>query len=59
MVPIVPCGNMAIDINTDPSCSSTMDPDMALIRTIGLDDTMAPGGITGHSDLYGFGYSMV
>lgn len=30
MVPMAPCVNRAMDINTDPSCRGTMDPNMAL-----------------------------
>ncbi|KAL6036887.1 hypothetical protein STEG23_013887, partial [Scotinomys teguina] len=31
-----------MDINTDPSCSRTMDPDMTLSSSLGLEITMAP-----------------
>ena len=38
---LFPVGTWAIDINTDPKCSRTVDPDIALISSLGLDDTMA------------------
>ena len=31
----------AMKINTDPSCSKTIDPDMALSRSVGTDITIA------------------
>lgn len=37
------------DINTDHNFSKTMDPDMALGNSSGLDYTMAPGCSTDHS----------
>lgn len=38
---LFPVATWAIDINTDPNCSRTVDPDIALISSLGLDDTMA------------------
>ncbi|ERE65680.1 reticulocalbin-1-like protein [Cricetulus griseus] len=32
----------ATDINTDPSCRRTMDPDIALSSSLGPDITLAP-----------------
>ena len=40
----------AMVIDTDPSCSSTRDPDMALGGRTNSDISMAPGGSTGYSD---------
>ena len=34
----------AMDINTDPGCSRTIDPDMFLSRSPGPNVTMDPGG---------------
>lgn len=36
-----------MDINTNPSHSRTMNPDMALSSSPGLNETMAPGGRNG------------
>lgn len=36
------------DINTDPGCSGTMDPDMALCHSQGSDVTMDSGDSSGH-----------
>lgn len=41
----------AVVINTDPSCSSTTDPDMVLGGCTSADT--APGDSTGYSDQYG------
>ena len=38
-----------VDINIDPGCGRTMDPDMVLINCPGLDVILVPGGSTGHS----------
>lgn len=40
----------AWDINTDPSCHRTIDPDMATSSSMGLDVPVASGGSAGHSD---------
>lgn len=37
------------DINPDPGCCGTTDPDMTLGSNPGLDNTMAPSDSTGHS----------
>lgn len=39
------------DINIDPSCSRTMNSDVALGRSPDLDNTMTQGNTAGHSDL--------
>ncbi|ERE67102.1 reticulocalbin-1-like protein [Cricetulus griseus] len=39
-----------MDIITDPSCSTTLDPDMVLSSSSALDSTMAPCDSTGHSN---------
>lgn len=44
---------MLSEYSTDPSCSRTTDPDMALRGSMGPDITMALGGNAGHSGLYG------
>lgn len=36
---MTPCGNKAMDINTDLSCSRNTDPDMALSSNSGPDIT--------------------
>ena len=36
-------GNMGHDVNTDPGCGRTTDPDMTLINSWGPDTTIAPG----------------
>ena len=41
----------ATDFNTDPGCSSDVDPDMAYFRNVGLDKMIIPGGITSHPGL--------
>ena len=41
----------ATDSNTDRSFSQSTDPDMPLSRGLGLEDTMAPDGSTGLSDV--------
>ena len=48
----------ATDINTDPNCSSTMDPNVALGSRLGPDKILAKGGSTGHSDKNGSAGSM-
>ena len=40
----------AIDNNTDPSCCWTMDPDMVLGSSQGLDVTVTLVGSSSHSD---------
>lgn len=40
----------ASDINTDPGCKRTPDPDMATHGSISLDVIMASGGSSGHLD---------
>lgn len=47
-----------MDINTDPVCVRTMDPDIVLINNQGLDVTLAPDGSSGHSDQHGFSNSI-
>lgn len=39
---------MATDINTDHSCSRTMEPDMDLGNRLGLEDILALEGSTRH-----------
>lgn len=39
-----------MDIIKDPSCSRTINQDMALRGSAGLDITVASGGSTDHSD---------
>lgn len=34
-----------MDINTDPSCGRATDLDIAFVSSLGLDVTMAPGGM--------------
>lgn len=46
-------GNKSLDSNTSPGCDRTMETDMASSSSMGPDVTMASGGITGHSDLFG------
>lgn len=46
------------DINIDRSHSRTMNPDMALGSSLGLNDTMAPGDSIGHPDQHGSSSSM-
>lgn len=41
-----------------PSCIRTTDPDTALVSSLELNDILAPGGITGHSDQDGSGGGM-
>lgn len=48
----------AKDINSDPCCDRATHPDRILGNSPGLDDAMAPGGSTGHSDWCGSGDSM-
>lgn len=43
-------------INIDPGFSRATDPGMALDYNLGLDDTMTPGGSTGHPNQPGPGY---
>lgn len=43
------------DINMNPRCRKTMDPDMTLSSNLGLDNTLALGGILGYSDQDGSG----
>lgn len=38
----------AVDINTDPGFRRATDPDMTLGSSLSLQDTMTPGGSTGH-----------
>ncbi|KAL6073616.1 hypothetical protein STEG23_027917 [Scotinomys teguina] len=45
-----------MEINTDPSCSKIMEPDMGVL---GLDITMVLGGSTGHPDQYGPGIILI
>lgn len=40
----------ASDINTDPDCDMTTNPDMASGHSMGPNVTTASGGGTGHSD---------
>ena len=42
-----------MDINSDPDFCRAMDPDIALGKNLGPDDTVALGGSTGHSDQHG------
>lgn len=42
-----------MDINSDPDFCRAMDPDIALGKNLGPDDTVALGGSTGHSDHHG------
>lgn len=51
MVLLVPCGTCDIEINTDPSCNRTVDPDVTLISSSGLEISMAP--VAGYPDKYG------
>ena len=44
------------DINIDAGFSRATDPGMALYHNLGLDDTMTPGGSTGHPNQPGPGY---
>lgn len=48
----------AVDINTDPGFGRATDPDMTLGSSLGLKDTMTPGGRTGHSDCQGPGIGL-
>ncbi|KAL6036658.1 hypothetical protein STEG23_005376 [Scotinomys teguina] len=50
--------NRSYGHGTDPGCSRSMDPDMALGCASSQDATMALGGSTWHSDLYGPSGSM-
>lgn len=50
---------LATDINTDPSCNWTMDPNMVLARSLGLDDILAMGRRNDHSGGNGSGGPMV
>ena len=59
MVPITAVLTRTIDITTDPTCSSIMDPDMILSSSPGPDDTMALDGCVDYSDQDVFGGSMV
>lgn len=43
---------LAKNINTDPSYSRTMDPDMALSGKLEPDGTMDSSGSTGHGYLF-------
>lgn len=43
----------ALDINVDPSCSKTMEPDTVLGGSLGPDIPMASGGSTSHSGQFG------
>ena len=45
-----PTSTQAVDIDTDPCCGRTKDPDMVLSSSIDLDSTMDSGGITGLSE---------
>ena len=49
----------ATGINTDPNCSKTMDPDMALGSSLDLDHILALCGSTSHSDQDGSGSGVV
>lgn len=42
-----------MDINTDPGCSTVMNPDMVLGHILGLDDTTAQGGSIIYPVLFG------
>lgn len=44
---------LAMYINTDLSCSQSMDADMASSHSSGPDIIIAPGSSCGHPDLYG------
>ena len=48
----------ATHINPDHSQYRTMNLDTALGNSLGLDDTMVPGGNTGHLYLYGLCYGV-
>ncbi|KAL6041344.1 hypothetical protein STEG23_007460 [Scotinomys teguina] len=56
MVLMAPRSNQGMDINTDPGCSRTTDPDGS---SLGPDVTVVPSSSEGHSDHYGPGSSMV
>lgn len=43
----------AININTNPGCGRTTDPDMVRGSSPGLDVTMIPSDSTGHQDQHG------
>ncbi|KAL6088689.1 hypothetical protein STEG23_010720 [Scotinomys teguina] len=45
-------GTWAMDINSDSSCSRTMDPDMVLGSSPGPEVTMAQGDSIEHPDQY-------
>lgn len=42
VVPMIPCGNIGMDINSDSSSRRTMDSDMTFGSNLGLGVTMAP-----------------
>lgn len=44
---------MVTDINTDPGCGTTMDPDLTHDCSSGPYVTMAPGSSTSYAGLYG------
>lgn len=47
-----------MDINTDPGCSTVMNPDMVLGHILGLDDTTAQGGSIIYPVLFGSSVSL-
>lgn len=47
---------MATDINTDPGCGRTMDPDMVIGSSLGREVSMVPSGSTGHPDQHQYLY---
>lgn len=49
----------AVDVNTDSSYSRTMDPDLALRSSLGLDVTVALGGSAGLPDQQSSGGSLL
>lgn len=46
-------GTWAMDLNTEPGCGKTMEPDMVLSRSLGSDVTIIPVGSLSHSEFYG------
>lgn len=58
IVSMTPCDNTAMEINTDSSCSRTIDPDMALGNHLGPDVTMALVAIHTNPDQHGPSNSM-
>lgn len=53
IVPLAPCGNTDHRHQHRSNCCRTRDPGMALGCSSGPDNTMIPGGNTGHSDHHG------